>query len=42
MDTVDFLVSGGAGYSVYSQEEEYEEEYVPDYVTFEEGWGKGW
>ncbi len=35
MDAVDFLIEGGTGYSVYSQEEE---EFVPDYVTFEEGW----
>ena len=26
MDTVDFLIEGGAGYSVYSQEEEWLEE----------------
>lgn len=30
---VDFLVKGGAGYSVYSQEVE---EWIPEYVTFEE------
>lgn len=33
---VDFLVKGGAGFSVYSQEQEYEVEFIPEYVTFEE------